>query len=74
MVFVQRGFDRSDRGYHATADLPRDWRHVVLGSNEARFIDPDVNRMIRFNTSYSSSVTTVNAVKQKIAALQGRRG
>ena len=74
VVFVQRGFNHSSRGYHATADLPKDWRHVVLGTNEARFIDPDVNRMIRFDTEYSSTVTTANAVKQKIAALQGTPG
>ncbi|GAA1719090.1 hypothetical protein GCM10009745_80020 [Kribbella yunnanensis] len=73
-MFVRRYFDRSELGYHSSAELPNSWRMVVLGSWQTRFADPAKNRMIRFDTEYNSRISTATALRQKVAALRGTRG
>lgn len=74
VTYVKRYFNHSNLGYQATAVLPKTWRHVVLGQDQARFTDPAANRMIRFDTTYNYKISTVTALKNKVAALKGTRG
>jgi len=73
--FAKRYFEcYPDIGCRTTAQLPRTWRYVRLGSSQTRFLDDAHNRMIRFNTSYGGRVSTATALKRKVAALKGTRG
>ena len=74
-VFAQRYFScYEDYGCSVTAMLPKTWRYVKLGSDEFRFLDRSVPRMVRFHVNLGGEVTTAAAAKKKQAALRGTRG
>ncbi len=74
ITYTLRNFDCGKRVCHASAVLPKTWKHVVQGNGKDAFQDPTANRMIRFNVLLSGDQTTVVAGQQKVAALKGTPG
>ena len=75
LTYGQRNFDSDpDRGCHASAVLPKSWKHTKLGVGDARFSDRAVPRMIRFDTSLTSRPGTATAALNKQKALKGTPG
>ncbi|GAA0594734.1 hypothetical protein HPO96_07140 [Kribbella sandramycini] len=60
---------------HATAVLPKTWKHVYQGGTKTAFNDPTANRMIRFNTWLGDKPpSTEAAARKKVADLKGVSG
>ncbi|MET7280347.1 hypothetical protein ABZS29_19070 [Kribbella sp. NPDC005582] len=74
-AFGQRYFDCvPEYGCHATAVLPKSWKHTGLGNGEHRFADRAVPRMVRFDINLATHPGTATAALQKQKALKGTPG
>ncbi|MFI5734604.1 hypothetical protein ACIA49_31105 [Kribbella sp. NPDC051587] len=71
--FVKRYFAVSD-GPHASAYVPKTWKHQTLGAWQDKFSDAKHNQAVRFNTAYNANISTTQAMKRKVVALKHVRG
>jgi hypothetical protein len=72
-TYVKRYFAVSD-GPHASAYMPKTWKHQTLGAWQDKFSDAKHNQSVRFNTAYNANISTTQAMKRKIVALKHTRG